>query len=93
MVSLKCTSAYTSDLYDTPSGHLQPDYVLASEAASTSLKVANVIGSQSWLNCHDDKGGTYELKITPAEYAGFGQTGGRMPLESIDQVEADKYRI
>jgi hypothetical protein len=85
--------AYTSDLYDTPSGHLDPGYVLASDAASTSPKVAHLIGTQSWVDCHDDRGSKYELKLTPEEYSNLGQTGGQLPSEMIDRADADKYRI
>lgn len=91
-ISVQCSSAYTADLYDTPSGHLDPAYIPESQAASTSVKVAHLIGSQSWAGCRDDKGHTYELKITPDQYSTFGQKDGYI-LESIDQKEADEYRI
>ena len=74
-VSLTCTMACTiADLYDTVDGHV---------AAG-----ATVIGTQSWTNCNDGHGHTYEFKITP-EYAALSASNAKMPRKST----ADSYQI
>lgn len=64
---LTCTSAYTANEYNTPSGHI--------------AKGATAIGMQSWVNCNDEHGYTYEFKITPEEYAALASPNARMPIE------------
>lgn len=62
--------AYTADLYDTPSGHLDGDYVQATgnQAFDTSHHIAHVVGSQSWTVCHNAQGQTFEFKMAPGDY-------------------------
>ena len=67
-VSLTCTMAYTSDLYDTATGH-----------AATG---ATVIGTQSWTDCNDGHGNTYEFKLTREEYAALATPNAPMPRKS-----------
>jgi hypothetical protein len=78
-VQLTCTMAYTSDLYDTPSGHAAPG--------------ATVIGAQAWTDCHDDQGHTYEFKLAPEQYAALSGPGATMPqeilTESSEQASVD----
>src|SRR6266536_2177736 len=67
-VPLTCTMAYTSDLYDTADGHAAPG--------------ATVIGTQSWTDCNDGQGHTYEFKLTPEEYAALSAPNAKMPQKS-----------
>jgi len=46
--SITCNSAYTTDLYDTPTGHLDSGYVLATSSSNTGTNLAHIIGTQSW---------------------------------------------
>jgi hypothetical protein len=82
-IDISCDSAYTADLYDTPTGHLDSGYVLATSSADTEPNIAHLIGSQSWADCHDALGNVYEIKLTPEQYAALGQPGATMPKESL----------
>jgi cytoskeletal protein RodZ len=66
---LTCTMAYTADLYDTPSGHLD-GYTIATGDSSfdSTHQVAHIVGSQSWTVCHNPQGQTFEFKIAPNTY-------------------------
>jgi hypothetical protein len=71
--------AYVADLYDTPSGHLDPGYVLSTTTGSGIL--ATRIGAQAWTDCQDADGNKYEFKLTPDEYAALAQPDAQMPQE------------
>lgn len=66
-IPLTCTSAYTAKEYDSPSGH--------------EVKGAAEIGMQSWVNCHDEQGRTYEFRITPQEYRALSYPNAHMPTK------------
>lgn len=65
--ALTCTSAYTADLYSTPSGH--------------AAHGATRIGIQSWIDCNDERGQTYEFKLTPDQYSALARPDASMPVE------------
>jgi hypothetical protein len=83
--------AYTADLYDTPDGHLDPGYTLATSSSDTGTNIAQIIGTQSWADCHDPSENIYEIKLTPTQYADLGQPGGALPQGSLTlaQTSAD----
>lgn len=66
---VKCPSAYTSDLYNTPDGHFAPG--------------ARIIGVQSWASCVDDQGNKYEYKLASDEYKRLGRPGEYMPRKPL----------
>jgi hypothetical protein len=76
--------AYTADLYDTPSGHLDPTYKLASSAGEVGALVAHIIGTQSWTVCHDSLGREFELKMPAQEYANLSHSDALIPSQDID---------
>jgi hypothetical protein len=57
--------AYTSDLYNSPDGHAAPG--------------ATIIGTQSWTDCNDGQGHSYEFKLTPDAYAALSAPDAQMP--------------
>jgi hypothetical protein len=73
--------AYTADVYDTPSGHLDGDYVLAtgSSTIDSTLHVAHVIGTQSWTVCHNPQGQKFEFRMAPADYGKLSSQGAVIP--------------
>jgi hypothetical protein len=92
-VKLQCSQSYTADLYDTPSGHLDP-YVKP-DVATTTDTVAHVIGQQSYTVCHDARGNVHEFPITAAEYAALAIRGTpeKSVMESPDQAALDSFPV
>ncbi len=95
-VQLLCSMSYTTDLYDTPSGHLDEGYYLdtgGASASSTTMAPAHVIGQQAWTQCHDNQGNVHEFKLSKAEYAALAVRG--MPqeyvMEAADQAVLDSF--
>jgi hypothetical protein len=90
-VQLDCTQSYTTDLYDTPSGRLDP-YVKP-ETATTSDTIAHVIGKQSHTVCHDARGNVHEFPITADEYAALAVRGTpqKSVMEPADQAALDSF--
>jgi len=90
-VTLECTSAYTGPLYDTPSGHLDSGFYLNAIPTNTSSTsttpitgtVAHVIGTQSWIICHDTQGNAHEIAITGHDYANLVLPNAVMPRETV----------
>jgi hypothetical protein len=81
-----CFMAYTADLYDTPSGHLDPGYEFESEvAATTTANVAHIIGTQSWTVCRDETGQKYEFTLTPEQYLNLSKPNASMPKKAVTQ--------
>jgi hypothetical protein len=87
-VQLTCTSAYVSDLYDTPSGHLNATNAV-NETPTSVGTVANDIGTQAWVDCDDSQGNIYEFKITPDQYAALSEPDAVMPEESVTESSAE----
>ncbi|MBR0960892.1 hypothetical protein [Bradyrhizobium japonicum] len=85
-VRLDCPMAYTADLYDTPSGHLDPGYSLDTGLGTTTGQSAHKIGTQSWTVCHDAESHTYEFKIAPSDYSGLDQPGAEMIRETVTKL-------
>jgi hypothetical protein len=92
-VKLQCSQSYTTDLYDTPSGRLDP-YVKP-DVATTTDTVAQVIGQQSYTVCHDARGNVHEFPITSAEYAALAIRGTpeKSVMESPDQAALDAFPV
>jgi len=94
-VNLQCNGSYTSDLYDTPSGHLDAGYYPDSVPATTTGSVAHKIGTQSWTVCHDKRGNVHEFKLTDQEYADLAKPDATTPqksiMESADQAALDSF--
>ena len=95
-VSLECASAYTGPLYDTPSGHLDPGYYLNAIPTNTSSTsttpitgtIAHLIGTQSWIICHDAQGNVHEIAITTQDYANLALPDAVMPEETVMEPAA-----
>jgi hypothetical protein len=102
-VLLKCTAAYTADLYDTPSGHLDAGYSLADSLTSTSTTIASdktsliahKIGAQSWVMCSDRQGHKHEIAITAQTYADLANPDVMIPqmivMENAAQADQDSF--
>ena len=82
-VEVDCTWSYVSDLYDTPSGHLEPGYYLNAVPATTTGKVAQKIGTQAWTVCNDEAGAPHEFTLTEQEYSDLAKPDATIPKKSI----------
>lgn len=90
---IKCDMAYTAELYDTPSGHLDKEYTLATSSESIGPQFAHILGMQSWAECKDVNGEKYEIKLTPQEYGDLGKPEALMPNKLLDLSKTDTYTL
>jgi hypothetical protein len=90
-VRLLCTQSYTTDVYDTPSGHPDP-YVKPSVATTTDTS-AHIVGTQSFTVCHDARGNVHEFPITSQEYVALRVRGTpqKSVMEPADQAALDSF--
>lgn len=77
--------AYTADLYDTPSGHLNGDYVLATGSSTfdSTHHIAHRIGTQSWTVCKNSNGQTFEFKMASGDYDNVAHHGASIGNKDV----------
>ncbi len=88
---LDCVAAGTRDVYDTPSGNVDPGYYdptrgIGSPTDATSGKssiVANVTGTEAFEICTDASKNQYKYPITQAQLDSFKASTQPLPSKSI----------
>lgn len=86
-VAVSCPHSEIYDLYDTPSGNVDPGYYDASgtppDMSTTTYKAAHKIGRQAYTLCADGTGNQFILPLTVAEYAALAAPDAGTPQKTV----------